>query len=96
MIEQIRHLQSVKPFETFSIELTTGRVIQIHDAYKVATAEGDHHGEYVVGVLHGHERFELIQGTQVVSVSVGMHPKVTAELEAVKESVRKRYGAEKA
>jgi hypothetical protein len=95
MIDQIRSLQSVKPFETFSLELSNGRVIQIHDPHKVSSAEGDHHGEYVVGVLHGYGSFEMLQGAQIVSVSVGVHPTIKAELEAVRESVRKRYGGEK-
>jgi hypothetical protein len=41
MIEQIRHLQSQQPFETFAIELGNGCVIQIHDRHQVATTEFD-------------------------------------------------------
>jgi len=91
MIHQIRQLQSREPFETFSIELSTGRVIQIHDPYKIATAEGDHHGEWVVGVLHGHERFEMISGAQIVAVSVGVHPQIKADLSERMESAKKRF-----
>jgi hypothetical protein len=40
MIEQIRHLQSQQPFETFAIELGNGCVIQIRDRHQVATTEG--------------------------------------------------------
>jgi hypothetical protein len=44
MIDQIRHLQARVPFETFALELATGRVIQIHDWHLVATTSGTHHG----------------------------------------------------
>jgi hypothetical protein len=37
MMEQIRHLQSRAPFETFALELANGRVIQIHERHLVAT-----------------------------------------------------------
>ena len=92
MIDQIRHLQARVPFETFALELATGRVIQIHDRHLVATTSGTHHGAGVVGVLHENGTFELIDGSQMVSVSVGIHPKVKKELEARRESVRKRFG----
>ena len=36
MIEQIRHLQSRAPFETFALELANGRAIQIHERHLVA------------------------------------------------------------
>jgi hypothetical protein len=38
MIDQIRHLQSVKPFETFALELANGRVIQIDDPHMICLA----------------------------------------------------------
>ena len=49
MIEQIRHLQSRDPFEIFSIELTTGRIIQIHDQHAVTTTD-DSRLEEAIGV----------------------------------------------
>ena len=92
MIDQIRHLQSRAPFETFSIELSNGRVIQIHERHLVATTSGTHHGGGVIGVLYENSSFELISAGQVVSVSVGVHPKVNAELDARMDSVRKGFG----
>jgi hypothetical protein len=68
VIEQIRHLLSRSPFETFSIELVSGRVIQIYDRHKVATTSA------AVGVLHGDSAFEVINASQIASVSVGVHP----------------------
>jgi len=92
MIEQIRHLQSVEPFETFSIELTTGRIVQIHDRHQVATAEGAHHGDAVIGVLHESGTFELINAGQIASVSVGLHPKFKQQLAARRAQIEKRFG----
>jgi hypothetical protein len=43
VIDQIRHLQSLQPFQPFALELANGRVIQIHDRHQVATTEGDLH-----------------------------------------------------
>jgi hypothetical protein len=79
MIDQIRHVQSESPFQTFAIELASGRVIQIHDRHQVATTEGARHGEDVIGVLYHRGGFELINGSQIASVSVGVHPKAKAE-----------------
>jgi hypothetical protein len=92
MIEQIRHLQSQQPFETFAIELGNGRVIQIHTRHQVATTEGDRHGESVICVLYHSGSFELLNGSQVAGVSVGVHPKVRDELAARRAVVEKRYG----
>jgi len=91
MIEQIRHLQSRAPFETFALELANGRVIQIHERHLVATTSGAHHGEGVIGVLYENGSFELINAGQILSVSVGVHPKVKEELAARMESVRKGF-----
>jgi hypothetical protein len=91
MIEQIRHLQSRAPFETFALELANGRVIQIHERHLVATTSGTHHGEGVIGVLYENGSFELINAGQILSVSVGVHPKVKEELAARIESVRKGF-----
>jgi len=91
MIEQIRHLQSQQPFETFALELVNGRVIQIHNPYQVATTEGGRHGEDVIGVLYHSGSFELISASQIVSVSVGLHPKVKADLSERMESAKKRF-----
>jgi hypothetical protein len=59
MIEQIRHLQNKEPFESFALELSNGRVIQIYDRHQVATASGP--GEYVIGILYGSGSFEVIK-----------------------------------
>lgn len=84
MIGQIRHLQSRQPFETFALELANGRVIQIHDSHTIATLENVHHGAGVVGVLY-ENGFEVLKAEEVVSVSVGVHPKFKAERESAKE-----------
>jgi hypothetical protein len=94
MIDQIRHLQSRDPFETFSIELANGRVIQIQDRHLVATTDGARPGEAVIGVLYASGTFELINASQVASVSVGLHPKVKQELASRKERLEKMYGGE--
>lgn len=91
MIDQIRHLQSRAPFETFALELANGRVIQIHDRHLVATSDGTHRGEGAIGVLYKNGSFELINARQIVSVSVGLHPKVKEELTARMESAKKRF-----
>ena len=72
MIDQVRHLQSRTPFETFSIELANGRVIQIHDRHSVATTDGTRPEEAVIGVLHTSGAFEVINASQVASISVGL------------------------
>jgi hypothetical protein len=92
MIEQIRHLQNKEPFESFALELSNGRVIQIYDRHQVATASGAHHGEYVIGILYGSGSFEVINASQIISVSVGVHPKVKEELEQRMERARKIVG----
>ena len=79
MTDQIRHLAQT-PFETFAIELSNGRVIQIHDRHSVATTDGTRPGEAVNGVLHTSGAFEVINASQVASVSVGVHPKVGQQL----------------
>ena len=94
MIDQIRHLQNKQPFESFALELSNGRVIQIHDRYQVATSQDTHHGEYVVGILYGSGSFEVINAGQLLSVSVGVHPKVKEELSKRMEEAQKRFGAE--
>jgi len=81
LIDQIRHLQSAKPFATFALELTSGRVVQIYDSHHVATAEGAHRAAGLIGVLRPDASFELINVAQVVSVSVGTHPKVQDEID---------------
>ena len=94
MIDQIRHLQSRVPFETFSIELASGRVVQIHDRHLVATTDGAQPGEAVIAVLYASGTFELINATQVASVSVGLHPKVKEQLASRREQLEKIYGGE--
>jgi hypothetical protein len=89
--QQIRHLQSRDPFETFSIELASGRVIQIHDRHQVATTDGVQLGQAAIGVLYSSGTFELINATQVASVSVGLHPKVKEELAGRRERFEKMY-----
>jgi lauroyl/myristoyl acyltransferase len=91
MIDHIRHLQSVVPFETFATELANGRVIQVHDKHQVATTEGARNGEGVIGVLYHGGIFELINARQIASVSVGLHPKVKADLSERMESARKGF-----
>jgi hypothetical protein len=94
MIEQIRLLQSRAPFETFSIELANGRVIQIHDRHSVATTGGSRPEEAAIGVLHKSGAFEVINASQVVSVSVGVHPKVKEQLARRMDLARKEFGGE--
>ncbi len=92
MIEQIRNLQGKSPFESFALELTNGRVIQISYRHQVATAQGDYRGEAVIGILYGNGRFEVISAGQVVSVSVGLHPKIKEELAQRMDRAKKRLG----
>lgn len=92
MIEQIRRLQNAKPFESFALELTNGRVIQVSDRHQVATTSGTLHGEEVIGILRGAAQFEVIRSSQVVSVSVGVHPKLKEQLAQRIEEVQKRFG----
>jgi hypothetical protein len=95
MIDQIRHLQSKVPFETFALELINGRVIQIHDPHQVATApSGTHHGQSVIGILYSAGSFEVINASQLLSVSVGVHPKVAQEHSKRMAEVQRRFGAE--
>ena len=94
MIDQIRHLQSRVPFETFSIELANGRVLQIHDPHLVATTDGARPEEAVIGVLYASGTFELINTSQIVSVSVGLHPQAEQQLASRKERLEKMYGGQ--
>jgi hypothetical protein len=96
MIDQIRHLQSKVPFETFALELTNGRVIQIQDPHQVATqtAGGTHHGQSVIGILYSAGSFEVINASQLLSVSVGVHPKVAQELSKRMAEVQRKFGTE--
>ena len=76
MIDQIRHLQTKRPFESFAIELTNGRVIQIYDPWCVATVERSGHGESQagkIGILHA-GAFELINAEHIAAISAGIHP----------------------
>jgi hypothetical protein len=95
MIEQIRHLQTQIPFETFAIELVNGRVIQVHDRHLVATTEGSRPGEAVIGVLHRNGAFEVVNAGQVLSISVGLHPKVKQELAERMERVKETFATER-
>jgi hypothetical protein len=92
MTDQIRHLQTRTPFETFAIELANGRVIQIHDRHLVATTDDTRPGEAVIGVLHTSGAFEVINASQVASVSVGVHPKVKQQLASRMEWAKKTFG----
>ena len=94
MTDQIRLLQSRAPFETFSIELANGRVLQIHDRHSVATTDGTRPGEAVIGVLYTSGAFEVINASQVTSVSVGVHPKVKQQLASRMERIKKTFGGE--
>ena len=93
MIDQIRHLQSRVPFETFSIELANGRVLQIHDPHLVATTDGARPEEAVIGVLYASGTFELINASQVASMSVGLHPKVKEQWPAGQSGWRRCMAA---
>jgi hypothetical protein len=92
MTDQIRHLQTRTPFETFAIELANGRVIQIQDRHLVATTDDTRPGEAVIGVLHTSGAFEVINASQVASVSVGVHPKVKQQLASRMEWAKKTFG----
>jgi hypothetical protein len=95
MIDQIRHLQSKVPFETFALELSNGRVIQVDGPHQVATASGRHVTDKgVIGVLYDTGRFEVINANLLASISVGLHPKVAKELSEKMAEVKKRFGAE--
>jgi hypothetical protein len=48
----------------------------------------------VIGVVHISGAFEVINASQVASVSVGLHPKVEQQLASRMERVRERFGAE--
>jgi hypothetical protein len=72
--DQVRHLESRAPFETLSIELANGRVIQIHERHSVATTNGTRPEEARDRRSPDKRRFEVINANQVVSVSAGLHP----------------------
>jgi hypothetical protein len=73
--QQIRHLQSRDPFETFSIELASGRVIQIRDRHQVATTDGVQLDQAVIGVLYASGTFELINASPGRQCQRGAAPK---------------------
>jgi hypothetical protein len=95
MIDQIRLLRLRALFETFSIELADGRVLQIHDRHSVATTDGTRRGEAVIGVLHASGAFEVINASQVTSVSVGVDPTVKQQLASRMEWAKKTFGGER-
>ena len=80
MIDQIRHLQSAQPFETFSIELTNGRIIQIYDQHRVSTAKGTHQGDAVIGVLYETGTFEVLNHSHPIGILVKAQKKWLAWL----------------
>jgi hypothetical protein len=94
MTDQIRYLQARAPFETFSIELANGHVLQIHVRHLVATTDGSRPGEAVIGVLLTRGAFEVVNASQVTSVSVGLHPKVKQQLANRMEWAKKTFGGE--
>jgi hypothetical protein len=94
MISQICHLQSSTPFETFSIELTNGRVIQIHDRHSVATTIGTRLEEGMIGILDSDGIFDVINAKAVATVSVGVLPKVKERLDRRMKRAKKTFGGE--
>jgi hypothetical protein len=87
MIDQIRELQRKRPFESFYIELDSGRVIQVNDAFEVTT---NINGHGTIGVLHGSGCFDVVAAPHVAAVGLGMHPKVAERLHKFKDRMKKR------
>ena len=74
--------------------LADGRVLQIHDRHSVATTDGTRPGEAVIGVLHTSGAFEVINASQVTSISVGVHPKVKQQLASRMERAKIAFTGE--
>ena len=93
IINKIRELQDKQPFESFALELSNGRVIQIYDPCQVATSQGERHGEAAIGILYRNGCFEVLDASHVASVSVGVHVKVQEELQQKMDWAKKVLGA---
>jgi hypothetical protein len=91
MIDQIRDLQKKRPFESFYIELDSGRVIQVDDPLEITT---NINGHGTIGVLHDNGCFDVVAVPHVAAVGLAMHPKVLDDLRKRKEMVRKIFEKE--
>jgi hypothetical protein len=82
LLNQIRSLQLKG--ESFAIELSSGRIIQVYDSFTVATYQGSGPAgaNDLIGVLHA-SGFDLIPADQIAAITTGIHPQET-------ERVKKR------
>jgi hypothetical protein len=93
-INQIRHLQTARPFEPFAIELSSGRVIQRFTNGPRSRNQGkrsrDQRGRDWNFAWRG--SFELVDANHVAAISVGVHPKIKEELQQRMERAKKIRG----
>jgi hypothetical protein len=82
IIEQIRALQ--QKGESFWLELSNGRIIQVYSTHSIATTER------IVAVLSGDD-FELIAAEHISAVGNAIHPKVEKELQERRAEAMKRF-----
>ena len=76
LLNEIHKLQAAQPFQEFALELDNGRIVQIYRWGQLASYATHQAGHFYVGVLRGDGAFEVIDGSHIVSVSVGVHPVV--------------------
>jgi hypothetical protein len=91
-LAQIQKLQAARPFQEFALELDNGRIVQIYEWTKVASKHGSRLDQYFVGILRSDGAFEVIDGQHIVSVSVGVHPKVKEDMQRRMERAKKIVG----
>ena len=91
IINQIRQLQREE--EEFSLELSSGRIVQVYDPQSLATERYAEHSS--VGVLHSNGAFEVIAIEHIVAVQAGVHPEEKARLEKRKAEIAERFQEKK-
>ena len=67
MLDQLRELKNAQPFERFSIELSSGRVLPVNTADHIALGE---HGRGRVAVYTDNGVFVIVSGLHIASIHV--------------------------
>jgi hypothetical protein len=91
LLNQIRSLQIQG--ESFALELSSGRIVQVYDPFNVATLEGSgpRKSNDLILVLHC-GGFDLLMADQIAAVSAGIHSEESARNKQRMEEIRAQYG----
>jgi hypothetical protein len=93
LLNQIRGLQLKG--QSFALELSSGRIIQIYDPFTVATVDGHGPGKTddLVMVLRS-DGFDLIPADQIAAISAGIHPEEEARNKKRMAEIKARFTGE--